>query len=281
MDPCVALRPPTGVTGGDLDMTSQDDFFPDDRTLSNALRGLLAARKSDTPLSNVLERLSNPLSSTFDSEIVKCLLVDGRTLKLLCKYAPAEMWNTWGHRRGVCYEADVYGRVLKPLGVSTPRCYGLHVDARTGSKMLVLEYVESAEYLDAPQLQLAGAWLGAFHRCAKRFSAKAGSSFLIRYDSDYYASWALRTRDYCRQFLTGQDAEWLERLCDRFVQNGSARLLSSATIIHGEFYKSNVLVSGDKVHVVDWESCAVAAGEIDLAMLIEGWPADVAKETKK
>ena len=53
---------------------------------------------------------------------------------------------------------------------------------------------------------------------------------------------------------------------------------SPTTVIHGEFYPSNVLRVGDAIRPVDWESAAVGAGEIDLASLVEGWPEKLARE---
>jgi Phosphotransferase enzyme family len=44
------------------------------------------------------------------------------------------------------------------------------------------------------------------------------------------------------------------------------------TIIHGEYYPPNILWREEVIYPVDWESAAVAAGEIDLAALTEGWP---------
>ena len=49
------------------------------------------------------------------------------------------------------------------------------------------------------------------------------------------------------------------------------------TVIHGEFYASNVLVAegseGTRVAPVDWELAAAAPGAIDIAALVSGnWP---------
>ena len=59
-----------------------------------------------------------------------------------------------------------------------------------------------------------------------------------------------------------------------------ARLLveGSLTVIHGEYYPDNVLVRETVVHPVDWQTAAVAAGEIDLAALTERWPRGVAEQ---
>ena len=49
-------------------------------------------------------------------------------------------------------------------------------------------------------------------------------------------------------------------------------LLEADTIIHGEYYPKNILVHEGKIYPVDWESAAVAIGEIDFASLTEKWP---------
>jgi hypothetical protein len=45
----------------------------------------------------------------------------------------------------------------------------------------------------------------------------------------------------------------------------------SLTAVHGEFYPQNILIGSDQVYSVDWQSAAIARGEIDLASLTEGW----------
>src|SRR2546425_655507 len=49
---------------------------------------------------------------------------------------------------------------------------------------------------------------------------------------------------------------------------------ATPTVIHGEFYAKTVLLRKQDLFMIDWESAAVAAGEIDLATLTEGkgWP---------
>ncbi len=47
---------------------------------------------------------------------------------------------------------------------------------------------------------------------------------------------------------------------------------AAPTVIHGEYYPLNILVRRGVIYPIDWESAAVAAGEIDLASLTEGWP---------
>ena len=53
-------------------------------------------------------------------------------------------------------------------------------------------------------------------------------------------------------------------------------LAAPRVLIHGEYYPHNVLIHGDAVFALDWQSAALAAGELDLAALTEHWPAEVA-----
>jgi thiamine kinase-like enzyme len=48
------------------------------------------------------------------------------------------------------------------------------------------------------------------------------------------------------------------------------------TVAHTEYYPNNILVVDGEIHPVDWESAAVAPGELDLASLLDGWPPEVA-----
>ncbi|OLB86015.1 MAG: hypothetical protein AUI12_10110 [Acidobacteria bacterium 13_2_20CM_2_57_6] len=60
-------------------------------------------------------------------------------------------------------------------------------------------------------------------------------------------------------------------------------LTGTQTVIHGEFYAKTILVQNQRVFIVDWESAAIAAGEIDLAALTEGkhWPANVVRKCER
>ena len=96
-------------------------------------------------------------------------------------------------------------------------------------------------------------------------------AFLKRYDPRYYRGWAQRTLEFSRPLHPR--FPWLIRLCKS--EEWFAPLLASPpTVIHGEFYAKTVLVRDQSVFMVDWESAAIAAGEIDLAALTEGkhWP---------
>ena len=124
------------------------------------------------------------------------------------------------------------------------------------------------------------------HRVFTPYAAHQGHvnddslTFLKRYDVEYYRGWARRTCEFARP-LHGR-FPWLARLCKS--DDWFASLLAEPpTVIHGEFYAKTVLVRNQSVFMVDWESAAIAAGEIDLAALTEGkhWPAAIVRKCER
>ena len=67
---------------------------------------------------------------------------------------------------------------------------------------------------------------------------------------------------------------WLPDFCER-CQRRFPALLPLATIIHGEFQASNILECNGRIVTTDWESAALAAGELDLAALTWGCDDDL------
>src|SRR5207302_1086495 len=64
-------------------------------------------------------------------------------------------------------------------------------------------------------------------------------------------------------------------LCERATEILPAALGGRPTILHGEYYPSNILARRAAAYPIDWESAAIGPGEIDLASLTEGWPAPI------
>ena len=52
-------------------------------------------------------------------------------------------------------------------------------------------------------------------------------------------------------------------------------------MIHGEFTPHNILIRGEQVFPVDWESAAIGLPEIDLVCLTDKWPAEVARRCER
>jgi aminoglycoside phosphotransferase (APT) family kinase protein len=237
--------------------------------LQAGLRTLLAGGSGQGL--TVTERESHMHASTNALEIVTCLRADGTSVRFVCKYYPGWTHMSFGHRGGIPYEARVYREVLEPLGASTPFFHGAHTDS-DGKGWICLEYVEGGVRLNMTPLPDAlarvGRWLGEFHAAAEAVIARA--EFLARYDKAYYVGWAHRAK--LLACMAGREHDWFERLCDGFHETATLLLDAPVTLNHGEFYPHNILLEGERVRPVDWESAAIAAGEIDLASLTQGWP---------
>lgn len=252
---------------------------PDSETLARQLSEVLSGSTSPATQITILAREPNPHTSTYLSEILTCRLVDGNARRLLCKYMGKREHNAFGHRGGVSYEAKVYRRILQQLAMSTPAFYGSQVDARTEQGWLLLEYFDGSRQLDDSHdrtlMQAAARWLAEFHRTSESLLTTDGMPFLKCHDADYYLGWAERTARFANYLH--RRFPWLATLCRRFVDVIPILLKPPTSIVHGEYYPTNILSLQGSIYPIDWESTALAAAEIDLSSLIEGWPAETAR----
>lgn len=247
--------------------------FPELKALAASLKSLLGANGSGCYKVAIRSRIPSIFASTYPSEIVTCRANHQEELKLYCKYMTGAGGSSFGHRGGLAYETEVYRRVLEPLALSLPKFYGAYEDSTTGDCGLILEYLEgSLRVPKGPQpesILLAARWIGRFHAANEARLSTDLVSFLNRYDSEYYAGWVRRTSCFSRS--QSRRFPWVATLCERFEEFVSILLSSSPTVIHGEYYPHNVLVRSGVIYPIDWESAAIAAGEIDLATLTEAW----------
>jgi thiamine kinase-like enzyme len=100
---------------------------------------------------------------------------------------------------------------------------------------------------------------------------------LIDHDATFYRRWMERAREFASD---RQAVGWLAARHEQVIE---ALLALPRTVIHGEFYASNVLVAADSGHTrvgrksdarvapVDWELAAAGVGLTDLAALVSGW----------
>ena len=213
---------------------------------------------------------------SFPKELVTCRIGDGRHLQLFCKYTAGYSHASHGHRGGVPYEAEVYRHVLAPLRVSTPSFHGMHTGAHRDDVWFVLEYIPNTLRLNQPEdpdiaMVVAASWLGRFHaRAEKRLPSPA---IVSAYDAEYYRGWSRRTLEFARDI--GVELDWLRPLLARFDEIGPQVLNTHPTVIHGEFYPRNILFRDYRIFPVDWESAAIAAGEIDLVTMTDCWDDEV------
>ena len=259
--------------------------FPDRRSLTFGLSRALNEYGFAVGNVTVLDRRPNIFASSYPSEIVTCRMPDGRTIQLFCKYEPDGENRTSPHRGDIGYESEVYRNVLLPLGLSSPGFYGLHKDEKTGAKWLFLEYLDQAARLHKFGLTLsensaaviqAAHWIGQFHVAAGTYLQTISRTSLIVFDEEYYLGWARRTLLYAAPLL--RRFGWLPSLCERYNQMAALLPAKTQTVVHGEYYPKNILLQGGVIRPVDWQSAAIAAGEIDLASLTDGWPQNIVRE---
>ena len=254
-------------------------MLPDVRTLQARLTSALANGSNATQPVNILERSLPPFMSTFPNEIVTCEL-GGQKRRLFLKHGGGRSHDSFGHRGDVAYEAEVYERLLRQVPDFRPKCFGSLMQA--AQSCLILEYlngsvrVSDLTYNRIPRqrraMVISSRWLGKFHDQHQTRISDPSLKFLKRYDAAYFRGWAKRTVTFSRPLR--EQFPWLREL-ERIGDSWFAPLLDGApTIIHGEFYAKTLLLRRTEVFVLDWESSAVAAGEIDLAALTEGthWP---------
>jgi hypothetical protein len=256
-------------------------LLPNLQTLTDGLASVLRSNGSTNNEATILRRHPNIYASSFPSEIVTCRVDDGSELRLFCKYAAGHSHSGYGHRGGVAYETAVYRHLLQPSQATTPTFYGAYTDISTGATWLILEHLDKTLRVShtpepAASMNLAARWIGRFHGTTKEHFSYAPMPFLHRYDAEYYLGWVRRS-----SLFTGHWHErfpWLATLCERFEEIVVLLLAAPPAHIHGEYYTSNILFRNGIVYPVDWESAAIAAGEIDLASLTEGWPAEIVRQ---
>jgi phosphotransferase family enzyme len=271
-------------------MITTASLFPDVPALTRVLASLLPHTGPSERALTLLERKPLAPWMTFPAEIVTCCANGSGTLRLFCKHEAGRTHNSYGHRGGLTYEAEVYRRVLQQSNVSTAKFYGAYKDSQRRDFCLVLGYLEGGVLLrnlkldvkKRPQptpLALAARWLGRFHAANERRVGSKSVRFLNRYDLEYYQGWARRMAQLCRPLHNR--FPWLSELCSRAGSLLEPLLTAPQTIIHGEYYHNNIIVCGRKIYPTDWESAAIAPGEIDLASLTEGhWKPELVHQCK-
>jgi hypothetical protein len=219
----------------------------------------------------IVDRMSNPDASTFPSEMITCRLDNGERLQLFCKYGTGHGHDAHGHRGGVGYEAEIYDRVLSATKLSVPHFHGSMTIGPGGETGLIIAHLQGCLRLrdsrDLDHWEQAAAWSGRFHAEEEARSPDPSLAFLIHYDADYYAGWARRTAENAAAL--DLKLPWLADLCSRAPAAFLELLESPQTVIHGEYYPKNLLIKDATIYPVDWESAAIACGQIDLATLTD------------
>jgi aminoglycoside phosphotransferase (APT) family kinase protein len=267
---------------------------PEDEELCDALAEALARTGAGVP-SRVRRRRSQYRSS-FPLEELSVTLERGEELRLAFKRLE---WQALGDEAQLAKprflfdarrEPAVYDAILPAAPSGPPGYVGATARASSPSaddgRWLFVEWVEGRELYQvgerAAWAQVAR-WLGELHSAlAPGVEDHAERAPLLRHDAVYYERWLSRARDFAKADDSSGAAgflDWLGERHDRFVE---ALLALPRTVLHGDFFASNVLVAGGeqefRVAPVDWELAAVGPGLSDLAALISGDWDEAARE---
>lgn len=168
-------------------------------------------------------------------------------------------------------EAAVYELLLPQGPEGPPRLWGT-ICTEGRPRWLFLDPVDGVELFQIGDLRRwcsAARWLAQFHG-SSLLDPAVGVPLLV-HDEGWYRQWATRALSVAtpsRRRAVGE-LVGLGRIA-------SLRLLGGPqTVLHGEFYASNVLVGdapggGVRVAPVDWEMAAVGSPASDLAALTSG-----------
>jgi phosphotransferase family enzyme len=261
--------------------------FPDADTIRNSLVSGLSDIRGKALRVTIKERRAPLCDSTASCEVVVCEVEGQSQQEFFFKYG-GQSNSSHGARGGLDYETKVYSNILSRLDISTPKLYGSRVDA-LDLNWLIIEYLGDSlllsevpwskvgdEFPRHAAMNLAASWLGRFHSMCEAINLDEHFSFINIYNSDYYVGWVRRTKDFAGRL--DRPYRWVNTVCSEFEKRIPVLLNGSRTVVHGEFSPNNILVRNDTIFPVDWESAAIARGEIDVASAVEGWNKKIAHQ---
>jgi aminoglycoside phosphotransferase (APT) family kinase protein len=228
-----------------------------------------------------MRRRPSSYATSHVTEEVEIVRSGGRRLSLLLKHLgpgsliPEARDTKPDFLHDPTRELYVYRHLLPALDLGTARLYATRRPAGDRSGWLLLERVSGVELWqigDMASWKRVARWLATFHRRSAPLVTACGGAPLLRYDRDFLARWPGRAAAFHAERPARERAA-LARL-SRSWQPLVERLSSiPKTILHGDFYPSNVLVDGPRVCPVDWELAAIGPGVVDLAALVSGFEA--------
>jgi hypothetical protein len=235
-----------------------------------------------------LERRPCEYRTSFALEELKVTLGDGAVLDVMFKDLSRACLSEDAQRAKPEFlhdplrEIEVYRDLLDGAGLGTPAYHGSSVDPPSDRYWLFIENVTGPvlwQVGDFAVYEEAARWLARMHA---KLAAATPPASLLRYDQALLGAWIGRARGFAERPSTPWDDATRSAVIDLAGRYGPAvERLSAlpATIIHGEFYPSNVIVqqrSGRvRIAPIDWEIAAVGPGLLDLAALTIGkWTPD-------
>ena len=260
---------------------------------SDLLVDVLSAALSDTLgyRCNVLhlERRYSDYYSSYVMEELDVILDDGERLELTFKNLSRDAMLDGAIKTKPFFlynptrEIDAYRKVLSAHRLGTAKFYGTFIDPAAEQYWLFIERVPGTllwQYGDDAAWQHVAGWLRRMHTTLL-FDAESGrtantSAFRV-YNAEYYWQWMQRAEAFLYRTAVREHTDTVDKidwLAERFQKVVDRLIRLPVTLIHGEFYPSNVLMRRDphatRVCPVDWETAAIGPGLIDLSALTSG-----------
>lgn len=235
-------------------------------------------------------RRRSAYSSSCQITNLKVELDDGQFHSFLLKSLHPSSWLPTAQRVRPQFlfdslrEIRTYQNILSKIPLGTPRYFYAHVETANQLCWLVTERVQGPPLWQLGQdrhWRAAARWLAHFHQVAEEFSGPdhQAATNLIEYGEEHFLCWAKRAESFLSAQSGTCDADSIRRFARIFDRyDRVTRFLSQlpTTLIHGEFYPSNVLMRrkerGHDVCPIDWELVGRGPGILDLAALsFGGW----------
>jgi hypothetical protein len=236
---------------------------------------------ADSRRVRLLLRRESPYRSSFHLEELAVHLDDGTSLIVVFKHLSEAALSTAAGNAKPNFLYDPMREItayelLAGTEAGTAVCYGTSVDPTQGRFWLFLEKVEGTELYDVGDFdawKAVARWLGRFQsRTAPDGKRWRRRCHLLHYDADYYRIWPERALAFSHRYP--QSAPVLRQLASRYEHVVERLVALPMSVLHGEFYASNVLVRGSgtnfRVCPIDWEMAAWGAALVDLAALCSG-----------
>jgi hypothetical protein len=261
----------------------------DDNELAGALQSELSKVLGPERRVVQFERRLSDYYSSYVMEELDVVLDDGRELELIFKNLSRDGMLEGAIRNKPYFlynpmrEIETYRRLLSTHAIGTAKFYGAYTDPSTEHYWLFIERVPGTllwQFGEDEVWQYVAGWLGNAH---SEFAAEAEHredpelSQLKVYDQHYYWQWMSRAHAFVHRTACGDGSDAvcdIEYLSDRFPHVVDRLMRLPTTVIHGEFYPSNVLLErgadATRVCPVDWETAAIGPGLMDLSALTSG-----------
>jgi hypothetical protein len=222
-----------------------------------------------------MSRTFSPYSSSFTIEELEITFANGETTTMIFKNLASDAMLDASRlvKPSFLYtperEIQVYRSLLSTQDLGTPKMYGASVDCTMGRYWLLLEKVPApllSEIGDFETWLQVARWAARFHSAFDPVAARAAVPALLEYDASYYWRWLERARRSAGSILN--------RIVGRYDRVVDTLLESPRTLVHGEFYASNILVGkqGSEMRVcpVDWEMAGIGPSLLDVAAVASG-----------